>query len=214
MGVSLVMVVLRKNTLIIFGIISLLFVGIAAGSRGVLTNNPPAALNFFGKQYFQTQQYDKAIDAYTKAIAFVQTKELYHNLGAAFYAAGNFAAAHQAFEQAQSLDARYAKAYYSDGLLYFEEKNYEKAVERLRAAAESDRENPAINFDLAIALVENFRAIESAGKVTAADLADLSAAVSQYEYVISLSPEFPHAQSNLAIVRQVIGEYEALAGRN
>jgi len=94
-----------------------------------------------GLVYFQQRKYDAAVSAYHRVLPRQPSAQLYNNLGAAYEAKGDFAAAVKAYLHALELEARLAAA--QKNLLRAREKlgktKTAATAERKKAAADSAR---------------------------------------------------------------------------
>ncbi|XP_022166700.1 small glutamine-rich tetratricopeptide repeat-containing protein alpha [Myzus persicae] len=96
----------------------------------------------FGNEFMKTQNNDKAIEAYTKAIKLNPLNPIYYcNRAAAFNAIGKYVNAIEDCQKAIELDSSYCKAYCRLGLAFSYLKDYHKAVSCYKKACELDPDN-------------------------------------------------------------------------
>ena len=131
-----------------------------------------------------------------------------HNLGIISYYNGNTNQAVSLIKSSVELDSSYDKGFYSLGLVYFRESDYKGAIENFEKAVSLQKGNTNYNFDLAVAYVELFREKEKQNAIEINSLGLLRKAISRYESVILINPDFPNAASNLEIVKRVLEEYK------
>lgn len=205
------MVSLKKRVLFFTLIFSIVLIAAAFAYDGrILLSKDPSMIYFqLGKESFNNNDLNKALDYFQKAVEInPDFAEAYHNLGIVYYELGNHGNAITELEKAVGLNSNYEKAYYSLALIYYENNDFDNAIINLLKVIELNPENSNANFDLAVAYVDRFREKESSGSINTGDLEDLKAASAYYLKVVELDPDFPHASGNADIVRNVIGGYE------
>jgi len=82
-----------------------------------------------GFNYSRKEEYDKAIEAYTNAIALNLNYASYNNRGTAYGNKGQYDRAIEDFNKALALEPNYADAYYSRGVAYDNKGQYARAIE-------------------------------------------------------------------------------------
>jgi tetratricopeptide (TPR) repeat protein len=93
-----------------------------------------------GQQLYELQQYDRAIEDFTAAIA-LKPKRLamaFSNRGNAYYMTGDAKAAIENYTRAVDVDSDYAAAFTARGLLHEKSGNLKKARADYDAALEAD----------------------------------------------------------------------------
>jgi tetratricopeptide (TPR) repeat protein len=102
-----------------------------------------------GNQKLSSQQYQQAIDLYTKAIDLDATNAIYYSNRAAAYSHLNqHEKAIEDCERSIELNPNYSKAYSRLGLACFSLERYDEAVKNYRKALELDPNNPSIRQSL------------------------------------------------------------------
>jgi tetratricopeptide (TPR) repeat protein len=102
-----------------------------------------------GSQYSLKGEYDKAIEAFSKAIElkpdFVAA---YNNRGIAYYRKGQFDKAIENYNKAIALDPNNADIYYNRGLAYERKEQFDKAIENYNKAIALDPNDIVMCFQL------------------------------------------------------------------
>ncbi|MFH1642057.1 MAG: tetratricopeptide repeat protein [Nanoarchaeota archaeon] len=155
-----------------------------------------------GKFYYNAQDWNKAEWMFKKAIEhnpdFVPA---YHNLGTVYYEKGNYEQAAIQFKKATEIDPEYLKAYYSAGILHFKNGNFDKAIDNFLTVVRLEPNNPNYIFDLAQGYVARFRKDEITDQE---NYDDLEKALTHFSQVEKLAPGFPHALTNINIIKPII----------
>ena len=121
----------------------------------------------------------------------------YNNLGYALAQEGKFDDAQAAFMQAIALNDDYEKARSNLATVSFQNQDYKTAILQLRWLVAHNNKNPNYYFDLAQNLVHQARYVD-------ADTAKFEEAIFAFETANLLSPGFPYALENAAIVKTVL----------
>ena len=147
-----------------------------------------------GKKYFLEKNYEKAKEAYEKAIELdPKDARAYNNLANVYYEEKDYEKAKEAYEKAIELDPNFAGAYNNLGILYYKEKDYEKAKEAYEKAIELDPNFAIAYFNLANVYDEE---------------KDYEKAKEAYEKAIELDPKYAKAYNNLGILYYEEKDYE------
>lgn len=191
-----------KKGLIVTLVILLTLTSAYAYNAKIVASKDLSMIYFsLGKSYYENNDLDNSIKYFEKAIDLKENfPEAYHNLGIAYFDLGNSDKAVENLKTAIELDSDYAKAYYTLTLIYYEEKDYDNAINYLKKLTKLE-DNPNANFDLAFIYVEKFRVNGEK------DLDYLKNGLFYYEETLKLSPDFPNAENNLNIVKNVLSEY-------
>ncbi|MFH0978079.1 MAG: tetratricopeptide repeat protein [Candidatus Woesearchaeota archaeon] len=162
----------------------------------VLADIPSGAVSFalfkLGNHYYNNNDVHKAEMLYLGAIKISpEFGPAYYNMGVISYDQSQNLEAREWFLKAIEENSDYAQAEYSLGILLFEEKQHKEAVTHFRRAVELE---PSSNrhFDLAIALVEVYRAGEE-------DKSLLQEALSHFE-----QSDNEHAKGNAEVITRLI----------
>lgn len=143
-----------------------------------------------GRQYTLNDEHDKAIEAYTSAIALdPNLAKAYGNRGVAYYSKGQYDRAIEDYNKVIALNPKnpnLAKAYIGRGLVYNEKGQYDRAIEDYNKAI-------ALNPDDALALAYCNRGLAYYNK----DQYDR--AIEDYNKAIQLDPNFAEAYTNRGI---------------
>ncbi len=119
------------------------------------------------------------------------------------YKAGQAGAAEQLFLAAIAQDATYQRARYNLATLYFNEERYDDAAAQLETLVALAPDDARYRFDLAVNLVASMRARGTA------PLAEFDRAIALYQDADRLSPGFPHATENAAVLERIRAELVA-----
>ena len=88
-----------------------------------------------GNAYGKKQEYDKAIEAYQKAVGINPKRdEAYYNMGNAYRKKQESDNAIEAYQKAVKFNPKRDEAYYSMGNAYSDKKEYDKAIEAYQKA--------------------------------------------------------------------------------
>lgn len=132
-----------------------------------------------GNEFYEQKQYDKAIDAYTKAIEVDQKyQDAYFNRGIVYRNLKQYERALRNYARAIEIDPKHALSYNGRGIVYAELRQYDKAIEEYTKAIEMDSKYQD--------------AFHNRG-VTYAELNDHSKAIQDYTKAIEINPR--HALS-------------------
>ncbi|XP_065665032.1 small glutamine-rich tetratricopeptide repeat-containing protein alpha isoform X2 [Hydra vulgaris] len=102
-----------------------------------------------GNEFMKTEQYDEAIDSYTKAIELDSKNAVYYcNRAAAWTKLNNNQRAILDCEHAINIDPTYSKAYGRLGLVYMTEKQFDKAVANYKKALSIEPSNQSYKSNL------------------------------------------------------------------
>lgn len=190
--------------------------------------NPEIYLNS-GKDATSKEDYDRAIDSYTKALELnPELAEAYLMRGSAYFDKGNYDLSIADYDRAIALNPRYVEAYVNRGVSYENKKNYDAAISDYSKAIE-------FNPRYVKAYVNRGSAYESKGNYDAAfrdyntaislDPRDATAyyyrggaydnqhktneAIKDYNKAIELDPNFAEAYYNRGSVYDDRREYDA-----
>ena len=138
-----------------------------------------------GNKYFLTKEYDKAIEAYTSAIALNPNYDrAYNGLGAAYTKKGQYDRAIEDYNKAILINPNYANAYYNRGLAYYNKGQYDRAIEDYNKAI-------AINPNYANAYNNRGLAYDKKGQH--------DRAIENYNKVIAINPNHADAYYNRGV---------------
>ena len=156
---------------------------------------------YFAKAYFnrglvyrKKEEYEKAIQDYTKAIELdTEYAYAYNNRGYVYDEIGDYDKAIVDYNRAIKLDPNYIYAYNNRGLAYYSKKNYQQAIADY---------NRAIELDPNYALAYNNRgnAYDSIG--------EFEKAISDYSRALEIDREYASAYRNRGLTYYRHGDYE------
>ena len=147
-----------------------------------------------GNQYRLDKKYDKAIEAYTSAIALDPNYAYaYSNRGGAYYEQGQYDKAIEDCNKAIALDPKNANAYNNRGIVYAGKGQYDRAIEDYNKAI-------AINPNLTQAY--NNRGITYAGK------GQYDRAIEDFNKAIALDPNDAYAYVGRGFAYAEKGQYD------
>jgi tetratricopeptide (TPR) repeat protein len=113
----------------------------------IVANEPKnlQALTMLANDYYDTDQPQKAIDIYTKAIELdPRNPNLLTDQGVMYKRIGSFGKALANFEKAQSIDSQHLQSLYNMGIIYAEDlKQPDKALKTWEHYLELDSTSPA-----------------------------------------------------------------------
>ncbi len=142
-----------------------------------------------------------SVSAYTVLVQEDLTPVELNNIAYYAYHDGDYAAAEAAYLAALALDPSYEKARYNLALLLFELERYEEAHPHFAQTLALAPGNAGYHFDYAANYVAWFRQLDRASA------ADFDHAIAEYDLVEQLSPGFPHAAENAAVLRAIKAEF-------
>jgi Tfp pilus assembly protein PilF len=116
-----------------------------------------------------------------------------NNQGVDLYQKNNYGSARERFEKAVALDPNNADAHYNLGLIYFGDRQLEKAVVQYKKAIAIDPKHANARLNLGIAL---------------AQAGSFDQAVTEYQEAIKVKPDFAEAYNNLAVAQENRGKLE------
>ena len=166
------------------------------GFASIHKRNAPLLYDPFrlGNEFYESENYDKAIEYYTKAIELGQKHaDVYNNRGLAYLEKRDHGHAIKDFNEASSLAPKYADIYYNRGVAYLEMGDYRPAIKDF---------NEAIRLQLNSADVHNHRgrAYLRIGKH--------DRALEDFNKAIELKPDFAKAYNNRAVILGREGKYD------
>ena len=113
----------------IFGFILVLFL-VLFNSSIILADNYVEAekLNNEGLTYYGKQQYEEALDCFTRALEYYKEKTIWNNKGLALYRLNRFEEATEAFNEVIKMDSSYIDGWYNKGSALLNLYEYEEAI--------------------------------------------------------------------------------------
>jgi len=118
-----------------------------------------------------------------------------NNIGFLYAQQGNNAEAKEYFEKVLKLDLSHETARKNLALIYYKEKNYDKAIEHYIMLVQLYPDNPSYHYDLAVNLADNCRENQ---------VCDLPKAIEEFEKAELLQPGFQKAKQNIEALKQVM----------
>ena len=184
-----------------------------------------------GFAFQQLSQYEAAIDHYDKALAIQPALAIPHlNRGNVLKALNQPEAADESYNTAVALlekEPGSSKSLHQIGLMAFERKNYERAVDLIGKAIALNPDNAAFHSDRGLALQRLKRlneALESYDKAITInpdipiihlnrgnalkELRQLVAAVESYDHAIALMPDYATAHWNKSLEQLTLGDFD------
>ena len=141
--------------------------------------------NIIGAVNASLQQYDKAVEAYKKALSInSDLPEPHNNMGNAFKAQGKFDEAIEAYKKALDINQNYAEAHYNTGIALHEQNKLDDAITSYKKAIN-------IKPDYVDALNNLGMIFQNSG--------DFKNAIKAYSNAISMKPNFKKALYNFGI---------------
>lgn len=159
---------------------------------GITTD--PVEYAAIGIQCLEREDYDRAIENFTRAIRLnPYYSEAYNNRGIAHTAKGNYEKAFEDYNRAVELNSDFFYAFINRGKLYSDKGEHLWAIEDYDRAIRINSENPVAFYNRANAY---------------ASLRKFSEAISDYTRAIELNPEYELAYNNRSLAYAEIGEDE------
>ncbi|VVM27877.1 hypothetical protein BSPWISOXPB_5428 [uncultured Gammaproteobacteria bacterium] len=169
-----------------------------------------------GNQDFYKSKFDKAIEAFKKAIEIKPNYEAYYNIGVAYTSSNKFKEAIEAYEKAIKIKPNY-EAYCNIGIAYASSNKFKKAIEAYEKAIEikpdkdeayygigvaytsSNKFKEAIEaFKKAIEIKPNYEAYYNIG-VAYAKLDKFKEAIKAFKKAIEIKPNY-EAYCNIGLI--------------
>jgi Flp pilus assembly protein TadD len=151
-----------------------------------------------GVQFYQQQNYSKAIQSYQKVIQLDPTYvEAYNNLGITYQELGDFDKAFEAYQKSVEINPQYEKGYNNLGILYYLQGQNEEAFEAFKNA-----------------LVINPNSIESHINlgVLYKKQGQLNRAIESYQNALEINPLLKEVHYNIALLYEQSGNIESAIG--
>ncbi|VVH64635.1 TPR domain protein, putative component of TonB system, partial [uncultured Gammaproteobacteria bacterium] len=150
-----------------------------------------------GNQDFYKSKFDKAIEAYEKAIKIKPNYEAYYNIGLAYTSSNKFKEAIKAYEKAIEINPDYDTAYYNMGIAYAKLDKFKEAIEAFKKVIEIKPDFDKAYYSMGIAydiLNEFDKALEA------------------YEKAIEIKPDFDEAYYSMGLAYVKSGKFEKAIG--
>ena len=145
-----------------------------------------------GKAYMSENNFNRAIDDFTKAIGLKPDfVEAYHNRGAAYIVENNFNRAVEDFTKAIGLKPDFAQAYHSRGVVHYLKKNFDSAIG---------------DHNIAIALNPNYAIAYTNRGMTYRDKGEYDRAINDFNKAIQLNRNDANAYHNRGLAYSRKGE--------
>ncbi|MDR0785052.1 MAG: tetratricopeptide repeat protein [Treponema sp.] len=156
------------------------------------------ALNVLALVYRRQNKLKDALGIFNEAVELDQNRaEFYYHIADIQILDGNLKAASMAYAKVIEFDSYFAPAYNNLGIVYFENQEYNKAVNILRQGVKLAGINPKFHFNYAIAL---------------SSINMLSEAAREYEVALSLKPFWTSALNNLGVTQARLGDIDHAGG--
>lgn len=147
-----------------------------------------------GNRFTRLRQYEKAINAYHKAINIDPEKdEAYYNMGRAYYELKQYKEAINAYQKAIESNPNKDKAYDGMGIAYTSLKQYEKAIKAYQKAIEINprQQHAYVNLGNAYTLLGQY-----------------DKAINAHKKAIEINPKSEAAYANIAYTYIKLGQYK------
>ena len=170
-----------------------------------------------GNACFNNKEYEKALEAYAKALELdPEYVYAYNGRGNAYKALGEYEKAVSDYDRALELDPEHVNAYNGRGNAYQALGEYEKAVSDYDRALELDPEYEALgedekamsDYDRALELDPEYVYAYNGRGNTYKALGEYEKAVSDYDKALGLDPKYVTGYYNRGLAYQDMGKYE------
>ena len=146
-----------------------------------------------GNEFYENENYDKAIEYYNKAIGLGQKHaDVHNNRGLAYLVKRDYKLAIKDFNEANSLAPKNADVYYNRGLAYFKIGDYKSAIQNFNEATDLKLRPAKIYLNRGRAYLK---------------IKNDSLAMQDFKEAIKLKPDFVEAYNNRAIILDRQGEH-------
>jgi tetratricopeptide (TPR) repeat protein len=150
-----------------------------------------------GKKYFEEGNYEKAVEAFKRAVnKYPKRDDTYFYLGYSYSALGQSKPAIEAFQKVLDLDAKHFTALFNLGNAYADEGQYEKAIESYHRVTTLQANVPRVYYNMGVAYIELNRSED---------------AVKAFREATRLRADHAMAYYNLGILYGTAGDYEEAA---
>ena len=147
-----------------------------------------------GNQYYQKYKFEKAIEAYEKAIEIDLDSDIAcYNIGLAYAKLSKFEKAIEAYEKAIEIKPDSHEAYYNMGVAYFRLGKYQKEIEAYKKAIEIKPDSHEAYDNMGAAYTE---------------LGEFKEAIEAHEKAIKIKPDSHKAYYNMGGVYFRLGKYQ------
>lgn len=156
-----------------------------------IDESDPQTLHAIGNAYLQTDDLEKAIEQYSKAIAMKEFSAFYTDRASAYLKKKEYREAINDYDKAIALDAKNARAFTNRGKAHFELQEYKNALADFDKALELDK-----NYILAYvnrAATKNF-------------MKDFGGAIEDCNLALGIDSKYPLALLNRGIVKSRLGD--------
>jgi tetratricopeptide (TPR) repeat protein len=153
--------------------------------------NPNSHISYYnlGNAYFQKEEYENAIQAYTNSIRFNSENHLSHyNIAVCFYRKGDFMSAAEHYEKAVKIYPTDHVAYYNLAKTYEQTGDIVKAIQSYEYALKIKEDYSNAHFNLA----EIYRFLDYNNK-----------AITEYSLYLKYNPEAEDKEEVEAIIRSL-----------
>lgn len=200
-------------------------------SRNYQSNTDSSSADVFfsrGEECYEKEDYDCAVDSYTRAIELrPQYAEAFYKRGSAYADKGSYDQAVEDFSKTIELNPQSAEAFYNRGVVYDNRGNTEQAIKDYSRAIELNSQYAAAynNRGLDYSAIGNYKqAIKDFDKAIRLnpeyaiayynrggaydDIGRYDQALRDYNKAIELNPQYAEAYFNLGLIYQTRGNYK------
>src|SRR6185436_543634 len=150
-----------------------------------------------GDTLFSAEQYDDALEAYSKAVQLKPIGSAFYHIGWIYNEREEYEQAITALQQALRLTPKYAAAYYELGFAYRNLKKYDEALLAYAATITIDPTRTKAYYDMG--WIYNERKL-------------FAQAVAPLRQAITLQPDYAEAHSELGYAYRKLGRYQEAIG--
>ena len=147
-----------------------------------------------GNQYYQKYKFEKAIEAYEKAIEIDLDSDIAcYNIGLAYAKLSKFEKAIEAYEKAIEIKPDSHEAYYNMGVAYFRLGKYQKEIEAYKKAIEIKPDSHEAYDNMGAAYTE---------------LGEFKEAIEAHEKAIKIKPDSHKAYCNMGVAYARLSKFK------
>ncbi len=147
-----------------------------------------------GSTYANKGEYDRAIQAYQKAVAInPQSDQAYNNMGVAYDDKGEYDRAIQAYQKAVAINPQGDEAYTYMGIAYGQKEDYDRAIQAFQKAVAINPQSDQAYYNMGVAYGQK---------------EDYDHAIEAYQKAVELNPQSDDAYYNMGNAYYQKEEYD------